>query len=200
MPVITSDKSISPDEFERIYRENYDSFVRYAVAIFKAHGSQYVSASGRAEEAVQEMFAYAWEHREKLAEAASPIGWMYTTLQYKVRELLREDRIWMKRLLQISEPCSTQDTYDFRLKAELEGMIAPTDYLLLKHLYLDGYTYAEVATAMGLKKSALAMRVKRIKEAFRENYSDGEKFSQKKCEQSPLGRQYIVEEVHGDGT
>ena len=200
MPATPFDWSLSPDEFERIFRENYDSFVRYAVTIFKAHGSQYVSVSGRAEEAVQEMFAYAWEHREKMAAAASPLGWMYATLQYKVRELLREDRTWIKRLLQISEPCRAEDTYDFRLKAELEDMIAPNDYLLLKRLYLDGYTYTEVASAMGLKKSALAMRVKRIKEALRDNYYADEKFSQKKCEQSPLGGQYKVEEVHGDGT
>lgn len=200
MPTATPDNLISPEEFEHIYRENYDSFVRYATTIFKAHGSQYVSASGRAEEAVQEMCAYAWEHRDKMAAASSPLGWMYTTLQYKVRELLREDRVWMKRLLQISEHYSTQDSYDFRLKVELEDIIDPKDYQLLKLLHLNGYTYTEVGAAMGLKKSALAMRVKRIKQQIIDEYYADEKFSQKKCEQSPSGGQYIVEEVHGDGT
>lgn len=202
MPTAIPDNMISEEEFEQIYKENYESFIRYATAIFKANGSQYVSASGRAEEAVQEMCAVAWENRDKLSAAPSPLGWMYTTLQFKVRELLREDRAWMKRLLQISEQYSSEDedTYDFRLKAEMEDIIKPKDYLLLKRLYLDGYTYTEVGTAMGLKKSALAMRVKRIKEEFISEFSAGEKFSQKKCEQSPPGGQYIVEEVHGDGT
>ena len=200
MPTATPDNLISPEEFEHIYRENYNNFVRYATTIFKSHGSQYVSASGRAEEAVQEMCAYAWEHREKLAAATSPLGWMYTTLQYKVRELLREDRVWMKRLLQISEHYNTEDSFDFRLKVELEDIIDSTDYQLLKLLYLNGYTYTEVGAAMGLKKSALAMRVKRIKQQIIDEYYADEKFSQKKCEQSPSGEQYIVEEVHGDGT
>ena len=202
MPTATPDNMISEEEFEQIYKENYESFIRYATTIFKANGSQYVSASGRAEEAVQEMCAVAWENRDKLSAAPSPLGWMYTTLQFKVRELLREDRAWMKRLLQISEQYSSEDeeTYDFRLKAEMEDIIKPKDYLLLKRLYLDGYTYTEVGAAMGLKTSALAMRVKRIKEEFISKYFAGEKFSQKKCEQSPPGGQYIVEEVHGDGT
>ena len=71
--------------------------------------------------------------------------------------------------------------------------------MLLKHLYLDGYTYSELCAEMGLKKSALAMRVKRIKERFMTDYGI-EKKSQKTSEQSPPDGHYIVEEVHGDGT
>lgn len=200
MQTTTPDRMISDEEFEQIYRENYDNFIRYATVIFKTHGSHYVSASGRSEEAVQEMFAFAWARRDKMADAPEPLRWLYGVLQNKVWELLREDRVWTKRMLQISEQYQTQGSYDFRLKIELEDMLDPKDYLLLKQLYLAGYTYTEVCTAMGLKKSALAMRVKRIKEAFIDEYDAGEKFSQKKCEQSPPGGHYIVEEVHGDGT
>ena len=103
-------------------------------------------------------------------------------------------------VLEISEHYSTQDSYDFRLKVELEDIIDPKDYQLLKLLYLNGYTYTEVGATMGLKKSTLAMRVKRIKQQIVDEYYADEKFSQKKCEQSPSGGQYIVEEVHGDGT
>ena len=151
MPTVNPDKMISDEEFERIYRENYDGFLRYAANILKTFGSNYVSVSGRAEEAVQETAAFAWEHREKLASAESPVGWMYTTLYYKVRELLREDRVWTKRMMQISEPYISQNHADFRLKVELETILSPEDYLLLKHLYLDGYTYSELCAEMGLK-------------------------------------------------
>ena len=199
MPTVNPDKMISDEEFERIYRENYDGFLRYAANILKTFGSNYVSVSGRAEEAVQETAAFAWEHREKLASAESPVGWMYTTLYYKVRELLREDRVWTKRMMQISEQFISQNHADFRLKVELETILSPEDYLLLKHLYLDGYTYSELCAEMGLKKSALAMRVKRIKEHFMTDYGI-EKKSQKTSEQSPPDGHYIVEEVHGDGT
>ena len=124
------------EEFERIYQENYALFLQYAKAIFDAHGSRYVSASGRAEEAVQEMFAFAWEKREELFQSPSPLGWLYKCLAFKVQELLREDRLWAKRILQISEQHSEQGEHDFYLKAELEALISPEDYLLLKHLYL----------------------------------------------------------------
>ncbi|WP_455582824.1 RNA polymerase sigma factor [Dysosmobacter sp.] len=180
MPTDISDKIRSSEEFERIYKEHYALFLRYAKTIFDAYGSRYVSASGRAEEAVQEMFAFAWENRETMHQAPSPIGWMYKCLAFKVQELLREDRIWAKRILQISEQHSEQGERDFCLKAELENMISPEDYLLLKHLYLDGYTYTEVCTALGLKKSTLAMRVKRIKERFMDDYGTEQKVSSKK--------------------
>ena len=149
------------------------------------------------------MCAYAWENRDKMAESESPVGWMYRTLAFKVRSLLREDRVWIKRLLQMSVQHSTADTHDFRLRLELQDMISPEDYWVLKTLYLDGYTYAETAAAMGLKKSALAMRVNRAKAKIRDAYCDKEKILEKsrnKCEQSPPGGHYIVEEAHGDGT
>ena len=202
MPTTMPQTMISGEEFEQIYKENYEGFIRYANVVFKACGAECVSVSGRAEEAVQEMCAFAWENRDRMAASPSPIGWMYTTLQYKVKEFLREDRLWTKRIMQISEQYGGKDgeTYDFRLKAELEDILRQDDYLLLKRLHLDGYTYSEVSASMGLKKSALAMRVKRIKEQFVREYCAGEKIFQKKCEQSPPGGQYIVEEVHGDGT
>ena len=200
MSAKTPTEIVSAEEFERLYRENYDSFLSYAVKIFRCHGSQYVSVSGRAEEAVQEMCAFAWENRDRMAASGSPLGWMYRSLYFKVQELLRDDRVWTKRMMQISEQAGGQESHDFRLKTELEDLLSPENYRLLKHLYLDGYTYAEVCREMGLKKSALAMRVKRIKEDFLGEYEGSQKKSRKKCEQPPPGGQYIVEEVHGDGT
>ena len=203
MPTATPEtpkETVSRDEFERIFRENYENFYRYAVAIFKSNGSRYVSVSGRAEEAVQEMFAFAWANQDRMAQAPSLLGWLYTVLQFKVREMLREDRVWIKRMLQISDQYDEQDAHDFRLKTELEDILEPEDYLLLKRLYLDGYTYNEICASMGVKKSALAMRVKRIKEGFISEYMSGEKKLRKPREQSPLGGQYVVEEVLGDGT
>lgn len=180
MPTDISDIVCSNEEFEQLYKENYDLFLRYAAAIFNAHGSRYVSVSGRAEEAVQEMFAFAWEHRTAMFQSPSPVGWMYKCLAFKVRELLREDRLWAKRILQVSEQRDRQGTRDFYLKAELEDLISAEDYLLLKRLYLDGYTYTEVCMALGVKKSALAMRVKRIKARFMEDYGTEQKISSKK--------------------
>lgn len=200
MPTEAPYRMISDEEFEQIYKENYDRFLRYAATIFCACGPYNISTDGRAEEAVQEMCAFAWEHRDKMSEAEFPVRWMFRVLYYKVRELLRDEQVWEKRMQQISEQYCEEDVNDFRLKVELEDLIPPEDYLLLKRLYLDGYTYSEVGKAMSLKKSALAMRVKRIKDEIMAKLDDDKKFFAKKCEQSPPGRHYRVEEVHEDGT
>ena len=59
---------------------------------------------------------------------------------------------------------------DFLLKSELADLVPEEDYLLLKRLYLDGDTYQELCRELGLKKSALAMKIRRIKERFLKEY------------------------------
>ena len=156
--------------FEALYRAEYAGLLRYAEVTLKNHGSPYSCVSDRAEEAVQEMFAFAWENRGKLFGLDSPAGWLYRSLYFKVMELLREDRVWTKHVLQMSVPDGDDTNGDFHLKLELAGIIPTEDYLLLKRLYLDGYTYKELCEELGLKKSALAMRIKRIKERFIKEY------------------------------
>jgi DNA-binding MarR family transcriptional regulator len=56
------------------------------------------------------------------------------------------------------------------LKADMAGILTDEEYRLLSRLYLEGYTYIELCEELGLKKSALAMRIKRIKERFLKEY------------------------------
>lgn len=158
-------------KFEELYRSQYSSLYRYAVALLKGYSSQDLYVSGRAEEAVQETFSLAWEKRREFFSGPSPVGWLYRTLHHKTQELIREDQTWTKRILRFSE---AQDGVcnDFRLKAELSSIIPEEEYQLLKRLYLDGYTYRELAQELGIKQSTLAMRVKRIKARFITKFQD----------------------------
>lgn len=159
--------------FETVYRANYPSMLRYAQTLLRSLGSGQGTLDGRAEEAVQEMFLFAWEHRERLAASPSPTGWLYRVLGYKVRELLHEDRQWTKRLLRMSEIIENRPGgASIQLRLELTGLISKEEHRLLSRLYVEGYTYEELAREMGLKKSALAMRVKRIKERILEEHGD----------------------------
>ena len=90
----------------------------------------------------------------------------YRVLRYKVLELLKEDRFWRKHLIRAAGemPASPED--DFQQRAEITSILTPEEYEILRKLYLEKYTYEELAREMGLKKSALAMRVKRSKERF----------------------------------
>lgn len=168
MPHFHRDKD--EQRFEELFKTEYKGLLRYAASVFKRHGSQYVSASGRAEEAVQETFSFAWEERETLLSCSSPTGRLYKILYYKVMEMLDTDRTWAKRLMQISERAGGPESNDFQLKAELESIIPENDYRLLKQLYLGGYSYKELCAEYGLTKSALAMRIKRIKERIQKEF------------------------------
>lgn len=142
--------SFDEPRFEALYRKLYPDLLRCAEIALRTGGSWYVSVAGRAEEVVQELFAFAWEHQADLWSSASPTGWLYRVLRYKVLELLKEDRFWRKHLI----------------RAAGEMPASPEEYEILRKLYLEKYTYEELAREMGLKKSALAMRVKRSKERF----------------------------------
>ena len=157
-------------QFELLYKTEYQGLLHYAAVTLRSHGSHYSCVSDRAEEAVQEMFAFAWENCERLFACKSPTGWLYKSLYYKVLELLYEDRTWTKRIMQMSERYGDGTEGNFQLRAELADLIPEEDYLLLKRLYLDGYTYQELCMKLGLKKSALAMKIRRIKERFLKEY------------------------------
>lgn len=163
------------DLFEELFKKNYYGLLRFANITLNNHGGRYVSVSGRSEEAVQELFAFAWERREDLLKSKSMVGWLYEALHYKVLEMLNQDRLWTKRLLQVSEGITGVAGPSFQLKAELSDLLPTKDYELLRKLYLEGYTYDELCKEYGIKRSTLAMRVKRIKDRFIEQYEKDDK-------------------------
>ena len=81
--------SFDEPRFEALYRKLYPDLLRCAEIALRTGGSWYVSVAGRAEEVVQELFAFAWEHQADLWSSASPTGWLYRVLRYKVLELLK---------------------------------------------------------------------------------------------------------------
>lgn len=139
----------------------------------------------RAHEAVQETFLIAWEKPKEFLGSLSPVGWLVNTMKYVVRNMVREDQRWNARLLKFQEYLDRDAVHPAPgADLELEGLIPPEELDLLKRLYLDGETYAELSEELGLKKSTLAMRVKKSKEDFREKYWESEIFSDPDVEHS----------------
>ena len=68
--------------FHELYSNYYTKMLRYATAIFNTRGSSDLG-DGRAEEAVQEAFAYAWVNQDKLFSSPNPEGWLFQVLYYK---------------------------------------------------------------------------------------------------------------------
>lgn len=87
----------------------------------------------------------------------------------KVKENLREDRKWVKclMLLPSEEDLTPPPTVD-----ELEELIPKEAYLILRRLYVEGYTYEELCAELECKQSCLAMRVHRAKKLFKKNYGN----------------------------
>jgi len=139
----------------------------------------------RAHEAVQETFLIAWEKPKEFLGSLSPVGWLVNTMKYVVRNMVREDQRWNARLIKFQEYLDRDAVHPAPgADLELEGLIPPEELDLLKRLYLDGETYAELSEELGIKKSTLAMRVKKSKEDFREKYWESEIFSDPDVEHS----------------
>ena len=83
---------------QKIYEAEYEKLVRCAISYLKV-GNNKAHVVSRAEDVVQDMFALAWERRRDVLSSEKPVGWLYITLQYKAKELLREENKWIKQYL-----------------------------------------------------------------------------------------------------
>ena len=86
--------------FTELFQQEYEKLIRCAIIYLKA-GDTKMATKGRAEVAVQETFALAWEHRDKVLSREKPVGWLYKALQYKSKDILREENKRRKRILLI---------------------------------------------------------------------------------------------------
>lgn len=156
------------DQFiEELFFREWSKLVRYAKAQLRNLGPHVIDHEGRAEEIVQEVFYTAYKKVDEVKMSENPEGWLRNTLKYKVKEALREDNKWAKCLDLLSAEEETASMPDVE---ELEELIPQEDYLLLRHLYIDGYTYNEMCDELKCTKSCLAMRLHRIKKAFKKKH------------------------------
>ena len=174
-------------KMEALFREHYPKLVQY-VGIILARSSYHTNPD-RAEEVVQDTFEIAWNKWDHMMASPNPVGWLYQTANYVARNAMRRDARWYSHVVQDPEAYFAQDKSSPPGAAlELEGIIHPEEMALLRQLYLEGFTYAEVAQEKGISRSALAKRVSRIKERFRNKYWEIEKFFAEDRDQPlPLG-------------
>lgn len=156
---------------QKIYEAEYEKLVRCAISYLKV-GNNKAHVVSRAEDVVQDMFALAWERRRDVLSSEKPVGWLYIALQYKAKELLKEENKWIKRLLRY-EQFYVQPTEPYiSLELELDGLVAKEDFDLLYKFYVVGYSYQELCEEMGLTKTALGARIHRIKHKIQEKLKE----------------------------
>lgn len=158
------------DQFiEDLFFREWSKLVRYAKIQLRRYGPNVIDHNGRAEEIVQELFYTAYKKAAEVKACGSPEGWLYNALYYKVKETLRDDRKWGKCLMLLP---SEEELVPPPEVDELEELIPNEDYLILRRIYVEGYTYSELCVELGCKKSCLAMRVHRTKKVFRKNFGN----------------------------
>lgn len=164
--------------FHALFQRHYKDMRRYAVAVLRSHTG--AADIDRAEEAVQETFLIAWKKFSVLLAHPSPVGWLYETLNFTLRNLMRADQRWALRILAVQESIERDAVAPPPgADLELEGLVSPEELHILKRLYVQGEPYETIYTELGISKTAFAKRVHRIKEKFRANYEKSEKiFSQ----------------------
>ena len=152
---------------EDLFFKEWAKLVRYTKIQLRRYGSNVLDHDGRAEEIVQELFYTLCKKADEVKKSESPEKWLYNTVYYKIKENLREDRKWTKclSLLPVEEVGTQQTEIE-----EMESVVIEDDYLLLKRLYVEGYTYKELCAELGCTKSCLAMRVHREKMDFKKKY------------------------------
>lgn len=178
------DKQTPMEEvFAHYFQTYYTKLWRYAKEILFRHTGQ--ADPDRGAEAVQEVFLIAWQKPTEFLGSSSPVGWLMNTLKNVLRNMIREDQRWVARLQRFRDSLDREGLYPAPgADLELQGHIPEEELDLLKRLYLDGETYQELAEELGIKKSTLAMRIKKSKEVFCESYRESENFLEPVVEHS----------------
>lgn len=146
------------DEFLPSVRKNAADFLRSSAPLFG-------DMEGSVEDVTQEVFLCAWRKRDQFFACEAQKQWLLTTLRNKIMERRRANRRW-KMGQEAQETLALQSTeYVDTLPPELTlaGLLSERELELLTAIYLEGYTYREISSVTGEKKSTLAMQVSRAK-------------------------------------
>lgn len=112
--------------FHEIVLEHSDILHRIARRQLSLNGGTY--DWGRVEEAVQETLTLAWIKRDEVLAAPNIGGWLVKTLQYVLKNMVRQDQQWSKRLLLAQKdlgPDPIQPSPGAHL--ELEDLVTPEE-------------------------------------------------------------------------
>ena len=143
--------------FSALIDAEYEGLLRYTKSVLKNRGKDF-----DAEDAVQEMLIFAWKNRDKLFSSEKPVGWLYRVLYFKTLEIIRDDNKWLKNLLAL-ETAFESAVEESPSNDSISSLVSEEEYEILRLIYVDGYSYQEICKKYNLSKSALGMRINRIK-------------------------------------
>ena len=150
---------LSPGEskaLEQLYRTESEKMLHIARYSLKS--------DNLAETAVQETFVTAARKIDALLTSPNPTGWLYTTLNYTIKQIQRERLAALRRFVPLENaPELAQNV------VEPEGInLEPSDDLRLfyRH-YIEGYSLKEIAAELEISVPALKMRMTRARKRLK---------------------------------
>ena len=149
---------------ETLYIKNASLLFNYANII--------LSNDSLAEEAVQETFVIACIKQHALENSPNPEGWIMNTLKNVCRNIQKNRNYYLSRILSLNESVlgTTDLESDDLWETNVQGFISKEDFMILKKIILDGYSYKDLAKELGISIEACKKRAQRAKQRFRKNY------------------------------
>lgn len=157
-------------EFEALYTAQFRTLFAHGCTRLHGMGVPPAVAELYAQEAVQETFAALWERKDEILGREYRMAWLNSVLHNKLADLLREERSWQEVLnllrgqLPQEDICPMEET---ELLICLEQSLPPEEYRLLYRLYVKQERPSDLCNELGIKSSALSMRLRRVKEKVR---------------------------------
>jgi RNA polymerase sigma-70 factor (ECF subfamily) len=147
IPYLTPEQS---QQLEKLYRAEFNNMLRFAAVL--------LSDDTLAETAVQETFLIAARKFVILSDSPSPVGWLYNTLKFVVKNMRRERQRMISRFVPL------EDAPELSAVDEISTLDGDNeDIRLLKRFYIDGWSLRELAAEAGIAVPAMKMRLSRAR-------------------------------------
>jgi RNA polymerase sigma-70 factor (ECF subfamily) len=139
---------------ERLYAEHYKQLLRYAEKkLFGGH---------RAPDLVQDAFVIAFDKREELEQHPNPAGWLMNTLKGLITNEYKARARAARRFLPLSAYSGAEQSGESdALLFEIRNMFTPDEWLLIKAVYIDGYSAVELSRMLGIGYEACKKRIQK---------------------------------------
>ena len=139
-----------PFAFERIFRKYYKALCGYVLGI--------LGDEGQAEDVVQEVFIYFWEHREELKVENSLRAYLYTSVRHRALKLLQKQALIQKHSSKLTEfvdyMLSTEYTFEEeKAISKMKEVLQELPQQCLKVFLmsnLEEKKYSEIADELGI--------------------------------------------------
>lgn len=139
-----------PFAFERIFRKYYKALCGYVLGI--------LGDEGQAEDVVQEVFIYFWEHREELKVENSLRAYLYTSVRHRALKLLQKQALIQKHSSKLTEfveyMLSTEYTFEEeKAISKIKEVLQKLPQQCLKVFLmsnLEEKKYSEIADELGI--------------------------------------------------